>query len=136
MLQSKMEEPDYVSVIERLCLILIEIEKRCIQELPEGFSAYNYKNHDDFWLFLARVVGKQRICFEGDHLERFHQFPYIAGVDIFVLDYVSRDEKAEPKRDELAMHVLVIADSFGDEVSLSKESQEMGIKKIEAECGG
>lgn len=103
-------------------------------ELPEGFSAYNYKNHDDFWLFLARVVGKQRICFEEDHLERFHQFPYIAGVDIFVLDYVSRDEKAEAKRDELAMHVLVIADSFSDEVSLSKESQEMGLKKIEDEC--
>ena len=105
------------------------------KELPEGFSAYNYKNHDEFWLFLARVVGKQRICFEEDHLERFHQFPYIAGVDIFVLDYVSRDEKAEAKRDELAMHVLVIADSFSDEVSLSKESQEMGLKKIEDECG-
>lgn len=61
-------------------------------ELSEGFSAYNFRNHDDFWLFLGRVVGKQRICFEQEHLDRFHQFPYIAGVDIFVLDCVSRDE--------------------------------------------
>ena len=60
-------------------------------ELPLGYSVYNYSNHDDFWLFLARVVGKQRICFEDDHLRRFHEFPYIAGVDIFVLDYVSCD---------------------------------------------
>lgn len=56
-------------------------------ELPEGFSAYNFRNHDNLWLFLGRVVGKRRICFEEEHLERFHQFPYIAGVDIFVLDY-------------------------------------------------
>lgn len=33
-------------------------------ELPLGYSVYNYSNHDDFWLFLARVVGKQRICFK------------------------------------------------------------------------
>ena len=56
-------------------------------ELPEGFSAYNFRNHDNLWLFLGRVVGKRRICFEEGHLERFHQFPYIAGVDIFVLDF-------------------------------------------------
>ena len=30
-------------------------------ELPEGFSAYNFRNHDNLWLFLGRVVGKQRM---------------------------------------------------------------------------
>lgn len=83
-------------------------------ELPEGFSAYNFRNYDNLWLFLGRVVGKQRICFEEDHLERFHQFPYIAGVDIFVLDYVSRDKEAEQKRDELALHTIALADMIGE----------------------
>ena len=83
-------------------------------ELPEGFSAYNFRNHDDFWLFCGRVAGKRRICFEEEHLERFHQFPYIAGVDIFVLDYVSRDKEAEQKRDELALHTIALADMIGE----------------------
>ena len=83
-------------------------------ELPEGFSAYNFRNHDNLWLFLGRVVGKRRICFEEEHLERFHQFPYIAGVDIFVLDYVSRDKEAEQKRDELALHTIALADMIGE----------------------
>lgn len=104
------------------------------KELPEGFAAYNYKNHDDFWLFLARVVGKQRICFEEEHLERFCQFPYIAGVDIFVLDYVARDKEQEKKRDELALYTLVIADSF-EENNLSKVAQEEGLARIEREAG-
>lgn len=102
-------------------------------ELPEGFSAYNFRNHDDFWLFLGRVVGKQRICFEQEHLDRFHQFPYIAGVDIFVLDYVSRDEVAEKERDTFAMYTIAIADMIG-EGRLEGLMREHELQKIEMEC--
>ena len=102
-------------------------------ELPEGFSAYNFRNHDDFWLFLGRVVGKPRICFEQEHLDRFHQFPYIAGVDIFVLDYVSKDEVAEKERDTLAMHTIAIADMIG-EGRLDGLMREHELQKIEMEC--
>ena len=102
-------------------------------ELPEGFSAYNFRNHDNLWLFLGRVVGKRRICFEEEHLERFHQFPYIAGVDIFVLDCVSRDEVAEKERDTLAMHTIAIADMIG-EGRLEGLMREHELQKIEMEC--
>lgn len=44
------------------------------KELPEGYSVYNYSNHDDFWLFLARVVGKRRICLKMIILEDFMSF--------------------------------------------------------------
>lgn len=88
--------------------------KIAAKELPDGFSAYNFHNHEDFWLFLGRVVGKQRICFEEEHLQRFHQFPYIAGVDIFVLDYVCRDEEKEQKRNRQAMSAIALADAIGE----------------------
>lgn len=103
-------------------------------ELPDGFSAYNFRNHDDFWLFLGRVVGKQRICFEQEHLDRFHQFPYIAGVDIFVLDYVSRDEEAERERDKLAMRTIALADMIG-EGKINPAMKEQELQKLERECG-
>jgi phosphorylcholine metabolism protein LicD len=103
-------------------------------ELPEGFAAYNYRNHDDFWLFLARVVGKQRICFEEDHLKRFHEFPYIAGVDIFVLDYVSRDPQQEEERDRLAMYTLALADGIA-EGKYSDAVKEAALRKVETESG-
>mgnify|MGYP002671695243 FL=1 len=102
-------------------------------ELPEGFSAYNFRNHDNLWLFLGRVVGKRRICFEEEHLERFHQFPYIAGVDIFVLDYVSRDKEAEQKRDELALHTIAIADMIG-EGKMHSDVREHELRKLEQIC--
>lgn len=102
-------------------------------ELPEGFSAYNFRNHDNLWLFLGRVVGKRQICFEEDHLERFHQFPYIAGVDIFVLDYVSRDKEAERKRDELALRTIVVADMIG-EGKMRSDVMEQELHKLEQIC--
>lgn len=101
-------------------------------ELPEGYSAYNYKNHDDFWLFLARVVGKPRICFEDEHLKKFHEFPYIAGVDIFVIDYVSRDELKEDERDKQAMYILALADTIG-EGKCSEVTKEKWLEKLEEE---
>ena len=83
-------------------------------ELPEGYEVYNYKDSDDYWLYICRVVGKKRICFETDHLERFHQFPYICGIDIFVLDNVSDDDEAESARDNLARYSIVTADKIAD----------------------
>lgn len=81
------------------------------QELPEGFAVFTYEKHPDFWHFLARVVGKNRICFEEEHLKKFYGFPYIAGIDIFVLDYVSADEEKEANRNALAKYVIEVADA-------------------------
>lgn len=52
MLQSKMEEPDYVSVIERLCYILIEFEKWCSQTYSECTSY----TQEQLYMVLYRVM--------------------------------------------------------------------------------
>lgn len=59
--------------------------------LPEGYVVYNHKTKADHTKFVANVVAKARICFEPDHLEKFHGFPYISSVDLFQLDYISPD---------------------------------------------
>lgn len=79
-------------------------------ELEEGFHVQTYENQPDFWLFMGKVVGKNNICFESEHLRRFHNFPFIACVDIFVLDYVYTDEAKEKKRRDDCMLALSVAD--------------------------
>ncbi len=83
-------------------------------ELPDGYEVYSYKDSEDYWLYICRVVGKKRICFEQDHLSRFHQFPYICGIDIFVLDNVSDDDEKETSRDNLARYSIVTADNVAE----------------------
>lgn len=59
--------------------------------MPKGYVVYNHKTRADHTKFVANVVAKARICFEPDHLKKFHGFPYIASVDLFLIDYMSPD---------------------------------------------
>jgi len=104
------------------------------KELPEGFEVFTYANHPDFWYFLARVVAKNRICFEEEHLKRFHGFPYIVGVDIFVLDYVCDDEEKETQRAKLAKYVIAVADEIAEGRLTEKKATE-ALDDIENLCG-
>lgn len=81
-------------------------------DMDEGFDVQTFRNHDDCWLFMGKVVGRNGFCFEKEHLRRFHNFQYIASVDIFVLDYVYRDPQKEQERRELCTYMLAIADSM------------------------
>ena len=104
------------------------------KELPEGFEIHNFQTHEDHWLFLARVVNKGRICFEEEHLEKYHQFPYIVSVDIFVLDYVSADEEQEQKRDKDALFTIALADGISEGM-YSLEVREEGLRRVEQFSG-
>ena len=83
-------------------------------ELPEGFKVMNFKNHPGHHFFVARIVAKPRICFEQEHLTRFHGFPYIAGIDLFVLDNVCKDRDKEALKAKMAEFVLSVADDVAD----------------------
>ncbi len=93
-------------------------------ELPDGFKVMNFKNHPGHRFFVARIVGKPRICFEEDHLTRFHGFPYIAGIDLFVLDNVASDREKEKLRSKKAEYVLAVADAIADGAMAGSEAED------------
>ena len=103
-------------------------------ELPEGFKVMNYRNHPGHHFFVARIVGKPRICFEEEHLTRFHGFPYIAGIDLFVLDNVCRDRNKEHIKAVTAEFVVTVADSIADGKVSAAEAEEM-LRQCESYTG-
>ncbi|MCR5301108.1 MAG: LicD family protein [Lachnospiraceae bacterium] len=94
------------------------------EELPRGFKVMNYRNHPGHHFFVARIVGKPRICFEEDHLRRFHGFPYIAGVDLFVLDNVCIDRNKEKLKSKKAEFIITVADNIADGKTTGREAEE------------
>lgn len=101
----------------------------CEQELPNGFKILTYYNHPDFWHFLARVVNSSHACFEPDYVERFHSFPYIAGIDLFIYDYVSDNPDEESFRERLVELILHTCDSYL-EGKLSEKDLTFSLDKI------
>ncbi len=94
------------------------------EELPEGFKVMHFKNHPGHHFFVARIVGKPRICFEEDHLRRFHGFPYIAGLDLFVLDNAHVDRNIEKLKAKKAEFVITVADNIADGATTGSEAEE------------
>lgn len=81
-------------------------------ELPKDFRIHDYEHQEDHWLFLSRVANSVHINFEPEHMKQFHNFPYIAGIDIFVLDYLYKDEQQEKQRCEEVKHIIAVADGI------------------------
>lgn len=103
-------------------------------ELPQGFAILNMENTENFWYFLSRIVLKPQICFEEEHLKQFHGFPYIVGIDVFILDTLSSDPKKEKEREKMIEYILAVADSLGTKKLPAKE-KESALYSIEQLCG-
>lgn len=104
--------------------------RKVANQLPEGFSIHTFRNEEGFREFHATVVGAPSVSFEAEHLRKFHGFPYMCGLDIFILDYVYADEKKEEERVLNIKYVIGIADAIEDGTS-SIETIEYGLAEIE-----
>lgn len=100
------------------------------KELPEGFAIHNFERKEDHWLFLARVINKNHICYDKEHLDKYYNFPFMATVDIFVLDYLYKDEEQEQKRCEEVKYLIALADAIL-QGKLNPFAQKMELSKIE-----
>lgn len=109
-----MKRPDY----ERFLKVAKE-------EMPEGYSLFTYETHPEFWSFMGRFVAKNRICFEPDHLKQFYGFPYIVGIDIFVLDYVSLDDEKNEERKHKARYIIEAADAIAEKNHIGEEAKQI-----------
>ena len=111
-----------------------KFQKYAEKELPDGFVILTYEC-EEYWQMITRVTNVSQISLDKDILEKYHQFPYAAGIDIFVLDYVASNEKEEEVRRDLVNSVLSIAARA--DIGEDKPSEE-GIKllaMVEETCG-
>ena len=53
--------------------------------MPEGYQIYNIESDKDNDNLLARIISGRTIDFSAKYLDKYHGFPYVAGIDIFPL---------------------------------------------------
>ncbi len=103
------------------------------KELPEGYCVLNMTNSENFENMLTRVANGYEINFNKDYLNKYHNFPYSAGVDVFVLDYLAADEEAENVRKNLVKIVVTLLDGINDDNQNEPENEPL-IEQVEKLC--
>lgn len=99
-------------------------------ELPEHFCIHDYEQKENHWLFLSRVVNNIHICYEPEHMNQFYNFPYLTGIDIFVLDYLYQNPEEEKERCEEVKRIIAVADMI-IAAKISDAAKEMELSKLE-----
>lgn len=87
------------------------------EELPEGCWFMDYKWSDDFDHLIGRIINSRVLVIEGEALEKYHGFPYVAGIDIFCLDDLPTDPEEEEEYFELVHYLITLI----NEIRLDKE---------------
>lgn len=98
------------------------------RELPDGF--YIPESTTIGYRLLTRVCNGKSICVEKEFLKKYHGFPFVAGIDIFVLDYMSPDPEEEDLRKKLAVVVYKAVTLVNDENQHTSETEEL-VSRIE-----
>lgn len=96
----------------------------------EWFSIINIHTEEEYDQLFSRVVTGKRINFSKEYLKRFHDFPFVVGVDVFPLDYIAKNDDDESVRCE----VVKIVDGIINNIKDINESVKNGnIQEIQAE---
>ena len=94
----------------------------------------NFHTDPEWKDMLSRVINGRSVNYTEEHLRKYHGFPYVAGLDIFPLDYVAPTEE----EDKLQCSIISIVEAFSANIrnnTATPEEIEQTTKDIEQMCG-
>ena len=90
-------------------------------ELPSEYHFVRFETSKTCWQFIINLMNSSSMRFDPDYMERHHGFPYMAGLDIFILDhYCPNEDEAEHWRNTIK-RILVAADLLWEERLTGKQ---------------
>lgn len=109
----------------------IRFNKVIRDSVPEEYRVLNFEFEDEYDNFITRVTNSSGIGIGVDHLKNNHGFPYVAGVDVFPLDYLMKNDEDEEKRRVQALTLWCLAEDIKKEkVKLSDDKLAAHVHEI------
>lgn len=102
-------------------------------ELPEGYKLLCMDLEPEYDSLIVRVVNSTSVSMDKERMERYHGCPYVLGIDIFPMDYLSRNQEERELHVELINIILGPVDSISTECTL--EEREEYLRQVEMLTG-
>ena len=106
-------------------------------EFRESFELISLYTDNDWTDMLYRVINGRCIDLTEEHLKQFHGCPYLVGIDVFPLDYASRDQEEDATQMhlvDLILHAVEVADQYASNLCSPQELVSV-LSPIEELCG-
>lgn len=124
-----------------ICMLRGDYDKFCEvapKELPEECWFWDHRSTDNFDNLIGRVINSRVHVVDGNLLEKYHGYPYVAGIDIFWLDSLPADSQAEEEYFQLHQYtdriINWIKQSERSNAVIKPEELEYHIQKVERLC--
>ena len=109
------------------------------KELPEECSFWDHRTTDNFDNSIGRVINSKVHVVEGELLEKYHGYPYVAGIDIFWLDSIPEDPQAQEEFFQRNQYINQMIEWIKrverGYMVIEPEILEFRIQEIEKKCG-
>lgn len=105
-----------------------------VQQEQGNLEIINFHTDPEWKDMLSRVINGRNVNYTQEHLKKYHGFPYVAGLDIFPLDYVAPTED----EDKIQCSMISIVEAFSANIrnnTATPEEIEQTTKDIEQMCG-
>ena len=107
------------------------------EELPEGCWYADWRWSDDFDHDVGRLINSRYYVVSGETLEKYHGYPYVAGLDIFWIDSLPEEteEKAYIEKFTYVYSLIqTIRRSKSGEIQFTPKELEYHTRKVEELC--
>lgn len=94
-----------------------------VSELGGDYQLLNGINRSDYVELFGRLVSSHAICLDPSYIDKFHGVPFTLGIDIFVYDYLYRDDEKEDNRQALIESVYALTSRIRDHGEVSPEDR-------------
>lgn len=84
------------------------------EELPESYLVRNMYTEEYYYEFTTRIVNGRHFSVEDEFLSKYHDFPFVVGIDIFVLDDIYQEASKEAWRIEIAQKIQTLIDDVAE----------------------
>ena len=102
------------------------------EELPKGYRVFTPK--DNFKEFLIRVVNTDKMNTSFNHMNKFHGFPFIAGIDVFIYDDIAPDKEEENLQLDMMAITHVLAYNWEEGTEEEKKEKLETLYQLEKLC--
>lgn len=99
------------------------------KELPESYHFLGYE--DDIYDMILRVLNDEKVRLDREFIDHYHGFPYVSGLDIFILDYLPRNPEKREKHINLLNTIWSLATVIED---MNEDELQDALNIIETTC--